>query len=77
MARRIVDFTIEKVGALRILLEDGTTIDVQTFPVRITATGEVHPQNGEPLYEIQFNQTMDQRPFEGKIDMSQLRKVGE
>lgn len=71
---RIVDFTVEKLGALRILLEDGTTLDVQLLPVRITDTGERHPDNGEPLYQIQFSQTMDQRPPEGKIDIKSLAK---
>lgn len=73
---RIVDFTVEKLGALRILLEDGTTLDVQLLPVRVTDTGEVHPENGEPLYAIQFSQTMDQRPPQGRIDVTKLGKVG-
>lgn len=76
MAPRIVDFTIEKMGALRILLEDGTTLDVQLVPVRITATGDVNPENGEPLYAIQFSQIMDQRPPQGRIDVTKLGKVG-
>lgn len=75
MTSRIVDFTIEKMGALRILLEDGTTLDVQLVPVRITATGDVNPENGEPLYSIQFSQTMDQRPPQGRIDVTKLGKV--
>lgn len=73
---RIVDFTVEKLGALRILLEDGTTIDVQLVPVRITDTGARNEQ-GEPLYSINFSQTIDQRPPEGKIDITKLGKVGE
>lgn len=70
---RIVDFTVEKLGALRVLLEDGTTIDVQLLPVRITDTGNRHP-NGEPMYEIQFIQTVDQRPPEGRLALESLKK---
>lgn len=73
MTRRIVDFSVEKMGALRILLENGTTLDVQLVPVRITDTGDKHP-NGEPLYEVQFSQTMDQRPLEGKTALDDLKK---
>lgn len=73
MSRRIVDFSVEKIGALRILLEDGTTIDVQLIPVRVTATGDIAP-DGSPLYEINFNQTMDQRPPEGKVGLGNLKK---
>jgi hypothetical protein len=71
---RIVDYTIEKIGALRILLENGTTLDVQLLPVRIMETGDVDPTSGQPLYSIQFNQTIDQRPPEGKIDAASLVK---
>lgn len=70
---RIVDFSVEKLGALRVLLENGTTIDVQLIPVRITDTGEKAP-DGQPLYQIQFSQTIDQRPPEGKIGLDSLKK---
>lgn len=72
---RIVDHTIEKIGALRILLEDGTTLDIQLVPVRVVDTGEKHPETGEPLYQVQFSQTIDQRPPEGRIDISKLGKI--
>lgn len=73
MAARIVDFSVQKLGALRILLEDGATIDVQLIPVRITDTGDKTP-DGQSMYQIQFTQTMDQRPPEGKIGLDALKK---
>jgi hypothetical protein len=72
-APRIVDFSVEKLGALRILLENGTTLDVQLVPIRITDTGQKH-ENGEPLYQVQFSQTMDQRPPEGRLALGNLKK---
>lgn len=74
MARpRIVDYTVEKMGALRVLLEDGTTLDVQLIPVRIVDTGDKN-SDGSALYQIQFQQTIDQRPPEGKILPEALSK---
>lgn len=45
MVTRIVDHIIEKLGALRLLLEDGNTVDIQLIPVRVTDTGEKTPDD--------------------------------
>lgn len=70
---RIMDFTVEKLGALRILIEDGTTLDVQLIPVRITMADEKLP-DGQPIFQVNFQQTVDQRPPEGKLVPEALKK---
>lgn len=73
MSGRIVDFSIVKMGSLHILLDDGSTLVCQLVPIRVTDIGEKTPE-GIPLYSVNFQQTMDYRPPEGKIVPEAMKK---
>lgn len=69
----IVDFTVISSAPVKILLDDGTRINIQIVPVRLSKTDQKLP-DGQPMYHFQCQQIIDQIAPEGKILPTALKK---